>query len=51
MKDNSTITIGELLDRLDGYGIIFTDEELVEEELKYMGFELDTIISNGDPVW
>ena len=39
----------ELLDNLDGDGIIITDRELMEKAILRMGFGLDTIIEIGEP--
>jgi len=34
------MTLTELLDSLDGYGLIVTDDELLEEELNFRGQSL-----------
>ena len=39
------MTISELLERLDGCGLILTDDELLESELKDYGLSLDSIIT------
>lgn len=39
------MTIQEFLNWLDGRGIVFEDEELVEEELAYYGWSLDDKIT------
>lgn len=39
------ITVEELLDCLDGYGIIFTDERLVADRLKDFGLSLNSLMS------
>ena len=38
------ITLAELLDELDGDGIIWTDSDLTEEALKRLGLSHDTEI-------
>jgi hypothetical protein len=38
------MTVNELLDALDGWGIIYTDEDLVKERLKDWGWKLNTKI-------
>lgn len=44
------ITVNELLDALDGWGIVYEDDDLVIERLGYLGIALfDTlIIVKGD---
>lgn len=44
MKGNNIMKIKELLDRLDGEGLIVTDEELLEKALLGMGVSLETRI-------
>jgi len=34
----------ELLDSLDGFGLIVTDDELLEEELNNRGQSLDSVV-------
>jgi hypothetical protein len=38
------MTIGKLLEYLDGAGLIIVDDDLIKEELDKEGFSLDTII-------
>ena len=38
------MNIEQLLDWLDGYGIVFEDEELVEEKLNFYGLSLDSVV-------
>lgn len=42
--DKKTITIAQLLEELDGYGIIWTDDELTAEALKNLGLSHDSDI-------
>jgi hypothetical protein len=41
----NTITIRELLEFLDGAGLVITDDDLLQTELKNKGYNLDTKIT------
>tara|TARA_B100001057_G_C22511269_1_gene817990 strand:- start:173 stop:292 length:120 start_codon:yes stop_codon:yes gene_type:complete len=34
------MTLKEILEALDGYGLILTDDELIEERLKELGIDI-----------
>jgi hypothetical protein len=42
MSNHLTYTIREILEELDGAGLIITDQEEVEETLKDMGIDIET---------